>query len=109
MQTNKYVWGLAPATSFKSVDLLLSKDSNCNYFTHGKLDLYCYLKKGNGTLFDDPLSISGPKDCSVMLSGTREDFYTFGMLKKTFNISLSCPIFDQSFKMGFQFAMQTSP
>jgi hypothetical protein len=39
------------------------------YFTHGKVDQYCYLKNGNKAFVDDPLAISGPKDCSPFMTG----------------------------------------
>jgi hypothetical protein len=44
-------------------------DSNCMYFTHGKVDQYCYLKNGSKAFVDDPLAISGPKDCSPFMTG----------------------------------------
>jgi hypothetical protein len=44
-------------------------DPSCNYFTHGKVDLNCYLKNGSKYFEDDPVAISGPKDCSTMFTG----------------------------------------
>jgi hypothetical protein len=39
-------------------------DPNCLYFSHNKLDQFCFLKNGTRSLIDDPVSISGPKNCS---------------------------------------------
>jgi hypothetical protein len=54
-------------------------DAKCLYFTHSKLDQYCYLKNGAKVWLDDPLAISGPKDCSVLIKG---DYLTKTFLKR---------------------------